>query len=266
MDVQPKRRALVCAASTGLGFASAKQLLRQNRSVLLVSRSAEKLSAARARLLEEVPGADADDVAFHAADLSRAEDVARLWQGAIAGDRAIDIVVTNAGGPPPGGLFDLNDAQWRSTIDALLMSVVHLMRLALPPMRDRKWGRFVTITSSSCKEPIPGLLLSNVLRAGLAGLVHTVAAEEIRHGITINNVCPGLTDTERLAELFEVRGAKSGRTPEEERAFAKKTVPRGAFNHPDEFGAAVAFLCSEAASGVSGVSLSIDAASGKFIF
>jgi 3-oxoacyl-[acyl-carrier protein] reductase len=265
METKFKRRALVCAASAGLGWAIAKRLLQNGRRVTLVSRDEKRLSDARDRLLRDVPQAPAEEVDFIAADLSTAAGIDQLWQ-AQASQPPVDILVTNIGGPPQGTIFDHSDETWHRQFDAIFLSVVRLMRLTLPSMRQRQWGRIVCVTSVSCKEPIPGLLVSNALRAGVAALVSTVAKEEARHGIAINNLCPGMTDTERLGEIFEGRAARSGRSVEQERAASLAMMPRGRFNTPDEFAAVAAFLTSEDASGISGASVSVDGASGRFIF
>jgi 3-oxoacyl-[acyl-carrier protein] reductase len=266
MEKNQKRRALVCAASGGLGFAVAKRLLMSGRSVAVASRDLGRIEAARQRLLEEAPGTAPEDVQACAADLSSAEDVGRLWSEATEGRPPIDILVTNIGGPPTGSFEEHSDETWHKQFDAIFLSIVRLMRLALPGMRERGWGRVVCVTSGSCKEPIPGLLISNALRAAVAGLVATTAREEIAKGITINNLCPGMTATDRLDDLFSARAKRSGRTVDQERGLALAQLPRGKFNSPEEFAAMAAFLASDEASGVTGKSLSVDGGAGRFIF
>jgi 3-oxoacyl-[acyl-carrier protein] reductase len=170
------------------------------------------------------------------------------------------------GGPPSGSFSDLNDADWHSAFENIMMSAVRLARLALPPMREHGWGRIVTITSSSGKEPIPGLMLSNAMRAGVAAIVKTLAREVAADGVTVNNVCPGMTDTQRLNELFAARAKKAGTRALEERETAIGRMPRGRFNSPEEFAAVVRFLCSEEASGVNGVSWFVDGAASASTF
>jgi len=256
------RHALVYAASSGLGYSSALQLARAGCRVTLVARPTPKLDGAVQRLSAQVPGAAVKGIGC---DLSQTGDISAMWKR-VEAVAPVDILVTNAGGPPPGEFANLTDEQWDGAYRSLLLSVVHSFRLAIPGMASRGWGRIVTITSTSGKEPLPGLVLSNVFRAGLAALVKSVAQEVASQGITVNNVAPGLTDTDRLGELFAVRAKKSGRTPEEERAVSQATVPRKKLNEPDEFGAAVAFLCSEGASGVSGITMFVDGAASRSTF
>lgn len=259
------RHALVCAASSGLGLAVAKSLLEAGHSVVIVARGEARLAAAREELIRSGGPGTADRLDVAAIDLTQPDQIARLWRHATR-HHPVEILVTNTGGPRPGAFTELNDADWHAAMESVLLSVVRLARLALPTMRERAWGRIVTITSSSGKEPIPGLMLSNVLRAGVAALVKTLAREEAAHGITVNNVCPGMTDTARLGELFVARARRSGRTPEEERAAALEAMPRGTFNTPAEFAAAVRWLVSDDAAGVSGVSLFVDGASSRSTF
>jgi 3-oxoacyl-[acyl-carrier protein] reductase len=242
----------------------AEALARQGCAVVMNSRDEARVSAAAARLREGL-GASAPPISHVAANLDAAAEIERLWAGATA-DGPIDILVSNTGGPPPGTFDQFTDAQWQQAFEGLMLSVVRLWRLALPGMRQRGWGRLLAITSSSAKEPLEGLMLSTAMRAGIAGMVRTLAREEAPHGITVNNVCPSLTATERLEKLFEARAKATGSTPEEVRAAMIKALPRGRLVDPAEFAATVAFLASPAAAALSGLSLTIDAGAGRHIF
>jgi len=258
------KRALVCASSQGLGYATARSLARRGCSVVLNGRHHDKLLRAAEQLRHEL-GEDSVEVTVASADLSQPLEIAKLW-GQVTQGGPVDILVTNTGGPPPGTFSQFDDSAWQGAFEGLFLSAVRLFRLALPDMRERRFGRLITITSSSAREPLDGLILSTAMRAALAGLVKTLAKEEAKHGITVNNVCPSLTSTERLEKLFEVRAEKAGRTLEEERAVTLATLPRGSFVQPEEFGEVVAFLASPEASALSGLSLNVDAASSKFLF
>ncbi len=170
----------------------------------------------------------------------------------------VDICVTNAGGPPSKTFLDISLEDWRAAVDLTLMSAVNFAREVLPRMRKNKWGRLVTITSMSVKQPVDGLLLSNSIRAGVAGLARTLANEFGPYGITVNNVCPGYTLTERLDELAQQMGAKAGLP--REKIFERWTsqIPLGRLARPEEFAAVVAFLVSERASYVNGVTIAVD--------
>jgi 3-oxoacyl-[acyl-carrier protein] reductase len=170
----------------------------------------------------------------------------------------VDICVTNTGGPPAKKFDELSVDEWRAAVDQMLMSAVYFARAVLPRMRQNRWGRFITITSVSVKQPIDGLLLSNSVRAAVAGLARTLANEYGPDGITVNNVCPGYTLTDRLEELAAKLAQDAG-VPREtiyERWSAQTPLRR--LGRPEEFAAAVAFLASARAGYINGVSLAVD--------
>ena len=167
----------------------------------------------------------------------------------------IDICVTNSGGPPSNSFKSTNPEDWRSAVDQLLMSTVFFAKETLPRMQKNKWGRLITITSSAVKQPVDGLLLSNSIRAAVTGLARTLANEYAADGITVNNVCPGYTRTARLDGLASSISARTGSKPEEVFAHWERKIPAGRLGTPKEFAAVVAFLASERASYVNGVSI-----------
>jgi 3-oxoacyl-[acyl-carrier protein] reductase len=170
----------------------------------------------------------------------------------------VDICVTNAGGPPAKKFLDITVEEWRAAVDLTLMSAVYFAREVLPRMQRNKWGRLLTITSVSVKQPIDGLLLSNSLRAAVTGMAKTLANEFGASGITVNNVCPGYTGTDRLNELATRQAQMTGKRPEEILGVWAAQIPIGRVARPDEFAAMVAFLASECASAINGATIPID--------
>jgi 3-oxoacyl-[acyl-carrier protein] reductase len=246
--------AIVAAASKGLGLAVATELAREGAEVAICARSAERLEQAAKAIRD----------AFRRTVYSEAFDVtdaARVAQFVAAVEKKfgrVDICVTNAGGPPSKPFLDISIAEWRAAVDLTLLSTVYFAREVLPRMQKNRWGRFVTITSSSVKQPIDNLMLSNSIRAAVTGLAKTLANEFGQYGITVNNVCPGFTQTDRLVELADARAAATGQTREKIFEAWAALSPLRRVGQPEEFAAAVAFLVSERASYVNGVSLAVD--------
>ena len=248
------RVAIVAAASKGLGRAVAEELAREGAEVAICSRTPADLQKAAAVL----KGAGGREVFWQAVDVGNADQVSRFVAAVEERFGRVDICVTNTGGPPSKLFAATSNEDWRTWTDQLLMSTVYFAQSVLPLMQKNKWGRFLTITSYSVKQPVEGLLLSNSLRAGVTGLVRTLANEYAIHGITVNNVCPGYTRTDRLDDLAGMMAERTGSTSEEVFANWKKLIPAGRLGRPEEFASVVAFLASERASYVNGVSLSID--------
>jgi 3-oxoacyl-[acyl-carrier protein] reductase len=248
------KRALVCGSSAGLGLAIAEALAGEGAELLLCARSPERLGAAAAGIRK----AFGVEVSFLPADLTSESGVASVLAWAHEGGKSVDILVTNTGGPPSGPFESFDRKDWTMATEGLLLSVADLIRGVLPAMRSRGWGRIVNVTSISVKQPVEGLILSNSLRAAVTGLARTVANEVARDGITVNNVLPGYTRTERLDALASAGAARAGTTPESVRAGWEAAIPAGRLGEPAELAALTAFLCSEQAGYITGQSIAVD--------
>jgi 3-oxoacyl-[acyl-carrier protein] reductase len=255
MDLGIKDRvALVAAASRGIGYAAALELAREGARVFLCSRDEGRASDAAEKIHKET-GAN---VAGIAADVNRGPDVERFVRLALERAGRVDICVTNAGGPP-ATTFDTTDIEmFRDAFELNALSAIRLAKLVLPGMRERKWGRIVNVTSISVKQPVDGLLLSNTVRAGLTSWAKTVSNEVAADNVTINNVGPGYTLTERQDELAIARGKALGKSKEEMIAMWASQIPAHRIAAPEEIAAAIAFLASERASYITGVTLQVD--------
>jgi 3-oxoacyl-[acyl-carrier protein] reductase len=255
MDLGLKDRvAIVAAASRGLGKACARELAREGARVVICARSEDDLVATVAEI-REVTGAD---VRYHVVDLTDDGQIRHLADETLRRYGRIDVLVTNNGGPPPGYFDDLDDDAFHTGHERTLLSAVRLIRSVLPAMRLQGWGRIVNITSISVKQPIDDLLLSNVYRAGVVGLAKTLSLQVASDGITINNVAPSYTRTERIAEIFASRAREQGRSVEEVMAEAGASYPAGRMAEPEELAALVAFLASERASYINGTTIQVD--------
>jgi 3-oxoacyl-[acyl-carrier protein] reductase len=251
MDLGLKgKTALVTASSKGMGRACALGLAGEGARVVMCARTERDVMAAAADVRARTGG----EVVAMAADVTRADHVEALVARAHDAFGGVDILVANAGGPPRGVFDELTDEQWYGAFEVSLLSVVRLIRAVLPSMRARRWGRIITIQSSSVKQPIPGLDLSNAVRPGTAGLMKTLATDLGRDNILVNTVCPGRILTDRL-----LGGARqAGVSPEEYAAQVGADVPLGRVGTVEEFANVVVFLASERASYVTGVALQVD--------
>jgi 3-oxoacyl-[acyl-carrier protein] reductase len=255
MDFGLKDRvALVAAASRGIGYAAARELAREGARVFLCSRDERRASDA-ARAIHDETGAN---VAGIRADVTNGSDAEAFVN--LAAERAgrVDICVTNAGGPPATTFADTDTDMFRYAFELNGLSAIRLAKLVLPGMRQRKWGRIINITSISVKQPVDGLLLSNTVRAGLTGWAKTVSNEVAMDGVTVNNVAPGYTLTERQDELAEARGQALDKSKQEMIDLWASQTPMRRMASPDEIAAAIAFLASERASYITGVTLQVD--------
>ncbi len=263
MDLGLKGRvAIVAAASKGLGRAVATELAREGAEVAICARSAANLEQA----VQAIRDATGRTVYAEPVDVTDAARVAQFVDGVEKRFGRLDICVTNAGGPPAKTFMETTTEQWRAAFELTLLRAVHFAREALPRMQKRRWGRFVTITSNSVKQPIDSLLLSNSIRAGVTGLAKTLANEFGPFGITVNNVCPGYTRTGRLEELAQARAKATGEDREKIFAQWAAQTPAGRVGTPEEFAAVVTFLVSERASYVNGVSLAVDGGAVRGLF
>lgn len=255
------RVALVTGASSGMGFAAARALARRGARVAISSRGGEKLERARAELAAEpdagAEGADRDIVAVPA-DVRDPAALADLV--AEVGRRLgpVDVLVANGGGPPAKPAAELEDADWEAAIPLALLFVPRLCRLVLPGMRQRRWGRIVALNSISTRQPIAGLALSNSLRPAVVGYLKTLSQEVAADGVTVNAVLPGYTRTARQEELATAASARTGKSAEEVVAGWLAGTPMGRMAEPEEIAEVVAFLCSPAASYLTGQALAVD--------
>ncbi|MBT2302358.1 SDR family oxidoreductase [Variovorax paradoxus] len=248
------RTALVCGASKGLGYGCAEALVREGVNVVIVARGAEALEAA-AKKLQAAAGGATPFVKHVAADITSAEGRASVF----AAHREYDIVVTNAGGPPPGDFRDWDREAWIKAVDANMLTPIELIKATVDGMAARGFGRIVNITSSSVKAPIDILGLSNGARSGLTGFVAGVARTAVAaKGVTINNLLPGSFDTDRLKGTMAGAAKKSGQDLEAVMESRKKNIPARRFGTPEEFGAICAFLCSAQAGYLTGQNVLAD--------
>ena len=255
MDLGIEGRVTVAAGSSqGLGRAIADALAAEGVHLVINSRSASKLEAVR----DEIASAADGEVEAVACDLTLPEGPETLVRAAERRFGRIDILVTNTGGPPPGPFEAHSPEVWRQAIAQNFESVVNLVRAALPGMKERRWGRILNVTSVSVKQPVAGLVLSNAIRAGVTGFAKTISNEAAPFNVTVNNVLPGYTRTERLVHLAESVAERDDTTIEGAYDGWAAEIPMERLGEPEELGAVAAFLCSERASYVTGQSLAVD--------
>jgi 3-oxoacyl-[acyl-carrier protein] reductase len=249
------RAALVAAASQGLGFACALELAREGASVAICSRDRKRVEQAAARIRDAVPGAN---VVAAVVDLAREAACKRWVEESAAALGKIDVLVTNSGGPAPGSFDQVTLDDVRRGIDNTLMSAISLMTAAIPHLRRNGWGRIVNILSSTVKAPRVNLLVSNTTRPGILGYAKGLSLELAEQGITVNNVAPGFTRTERLDELAGHLASTQQADRDAIMRDWEKSIPARRLGQPEELAAVVAFLCSERASYVTGVTIQVD--------
>jgi 3-oxoacyl-[acyl-carrier protein] reductase len=252
------RVVLVTAASRGLGKAAAAAFAREGAKLAICARSDDLERSA-----EEIRAETGARVLAVRADVTRAEDIQRLVQETIAEYEKIDILIVNAGGPPPGSFLDLTPEDWQKAIDLTLMSAVHLCYAVVPHMLAAGSGSIVTTQSYSVKQPLDNLILSNSLRMAVIGLIKSMANELGPKGIRVNSINPAWTWTERVQQLMEDRAARNRSSVEEEKGKVTTAVPLGRMGTVEEYGKTIAWLASPAASFIHGHALMFDGGATK---
>ena len=260
MDLQLKdKRALVTGSSRGLGYATALALAKEGCKVAINGRDEAKIKAVAEKVYKET----GTQVVGLAGDVSEVDVPEKLVRQTVEAFGGLDILITNAGGPPPGSIDSLDEAAWQKGVDLCLMLHVRLIKSALPHLRKSASASILTITSVSVKQPIANLLLSNSVRAATVGLTKSLALDLGAEGIRVNSILPGWTETERITELMTARAATNSSTVEEETKKQAAQSPLGRLGQPEEFANAAAFLVSPAASYITGVMLNVDGGSYK---
>ena len=256
MDLGLKGKvALVVAASKGMGKASAMGFGAEGARVAMCARGEADLMAAA----EDVRKQTGAEVIAVPADAGRPEDIERVVAKAREAWGGVDVLVANVGGPPPGPFDQLSDEQWKAAFEQVHLSTVRFIRLVLPDMKKKKWGRILAIQSSSVKQPVDGLILSNGIRPGIAGMFKTLANELAKDGITVNMVLPGRIRTDRFIGHQKDLAARAGKSLEEWLATrSTPDIPMGRIGTPEEFANMVVFLGSERASYVTGCVVQVD--------
>jgi 3-oxoacyl-[acyl-carrier protein] reductase len=247
------KNVLVLAGSKGIGRAIAEGFALEGANVMIASRSVENLKTTSEEIDQQI-----GHVHYQVCDVKKSAEIAATVKDTINKFGSIDILINNAGGPPAGNFDDFQDEDWQHAFELNLLSYVRAIRAVLPSMREKKWGRIVNVASSSFKQPIDGLLLSNVMRTGVMGLAKTLASELGTDNILINTVGPGRIATDRVAELDELAAEANGVAIEEVIKDREALIPLGRYGQPDEFAKHVVFLCSEANTYVTGQSYLID--------
>jgi 3-oxoacyl-[acyl-carrier protein] reductase len=254
--------AMVAAASRGLGLGIARELAREGAVVSIASRDAVAISKAA----EELRATSGATVLACVMDAGVETTINDWFTRTTAEFGGVDMLVTNAGGPPAGLFENFDDAAWRSAFEINLLGNIRMIRQALPSMRQRGGGSILAVTSCSVKEPMDRLILSNVMRSGVTSLVKSLSVQLAPHGIRVNNIMPGRIDTDRVRSLDAMRAEQSGTTAEVCRAEEEQKIPLRRYGTTEEFGRAAAFLLSDAASYITGTSLALDGGALKTVW
>lgn len=246
--------AAVGGASTGLGRAIAGTLAREGARVAICARGAEQLE----RTASELQGASGGQVLAYPVDLATENGPQEFIEATVKEFGGLDILVTNAGGPPATTSSQTPAEAWGAALELSMLSAIRMSQAAIPLMKRNGWGRIICITSISVKSPLPAMVLSNTVRPGVVGYAKTISREFAADGITVNVVCPGYMATDRVGELAETRAAQSGKSVEEVMTGLVDNIPAGRMGDPNELGDLVAFLASERAAYITGTAIHID--------
>ncbi len=254
MDLNLKgKNALIIASSQGLGKAIAEKLFEQGANVMISSRDQAKLEKIKAVLEKK----NSNRIVYQTCDIKNKQEIEKLVSTTVDELGSIDLLVNNAGGPPAGTFEQMSDDDWQHAFELNLLSYIRIIREVLPYMKQ-KGGKIVNIASSSVKEPIPGLILSNTFRTGIVGLSKTLASELAPYQILINTVAPGRIATDRVAFLDETTAKNQGVSKQEIEEKMRNTIPLGRYGLPEEFANYVAFLLSDSNSFMTGQTFLID--------
>ncbi|HET7658717.1 MAG TPA: SDR family oxidoreductase [Bacillales bacterium] len=256
MDLGLKGKSVVItAASKGLGKATAKQFAFEGAHVLISSRNEEELKKTVQEIQSETGNGS---VAYAVCDITKSEDIERMVEKAVQLYGTVDVLVNNAGGPPGGGFDKIQDEDWQKAFELNLLSFVRNIRCVLPHMRENGGGRIINFASSSIKQPIDNLILSNTFRAGITGLSKSLSQELGNDKILINTIGPGRIATDRVRQLDEAKAERLNKTVDQVKQESEQSIPIGRYGKPDEFARVVVFLCSEANTYLTGQSLLVD--------
>ncbi len=248
------KTAIIGGSSKGLGKACAMSLSREGANVVICARNKDELD----RTADEIRSKFKNKVLAMTTDLSSFEGIKNLVDETIREFGRIDILVNNTGGPKPGGFFDLDEQDWETAFQKLLMYVVRICKLVIPYMKEQNWGRIINLTSFTVKEPSDRLVLSNVFRVGIISLAKTLSRELGIYNITVNNVCPGSFETERMTQILAERSKNLRKSIEEVKNELIETIPIRRMQKPEELADLVTFLASENASAITGTSIQVD--------
>jgi 3-oxoacyl-[acyl-carrier protein] reductase len=248
------KSALVTAASKGIGKAVAEAFAAEGCKVAICSRTKTDLLETTKQIREKYNF----DPLWSICDLNKSSDIERTFNAVVKEYGSVNILVNNCGGPAAGQFLELEEKDWNNAYEQVLMSVVRFSKLSVPGMMNNQWGRIINITSIAVKQPIENLMLSNSLRAGVTGFAKSLSTEVGKHNITVNNVAPGLTLTNRLYELAVLEAKENNRSHEEVLADMAKRVPLHRLAGPEEIASVVLFLASNQASYVTGTTIQVD--------
>lgn len=246
---------LVTAASRGLGYATALAFASEGANIMLASRNEENLSKAAAQIREKAKN---DNISFSAADVKNVDDIEAVFAKTLSTYGTVDVLINNAGGPPAGDFMSIDENQWNDAYQLSLMSVIRASKLAIPLMKKRGWGRIVTFTSSSMKQPLENMILSNTFRTAIAGLSKSLALELGQFGILVNAMGAGRIATDRVRELDTLKANATGESVDAIQHAFERQIPLQRYGRPEEFANLAVFLGSQANGYITGQSILVD--------